>query len=63
MDIISQLTDVDLGDTLLLSSSMLRHGENVLLDDVTVSDIEEKLNTSVEVISNDGYELLDALLK
>lgn len=62
-DIIEQLTDVDLGDTLLLSSSMLRHGENVLLDDVTVSDIEQKLNTSVEVISNDGYELLDALLK
>ena len=62
-DIIEQLTDIALGDTLLLSSSMLRHGENVLLDDVTVSDIEQKLNTSVEVTSNDGYELLDALLK
>ena len=62
-DIISPLTGVDLGDALLLSSSMLRHGENILLDDITITDIEQKLNISVEVISNDGYELLDALLK
>lgn len=62
-DIISQLEGIDLGDALLLSSSMLKHGEDVLLDNVTISDIEQKLNTKVEIVSNDGFELLDALLR
>ncbi len=62
-DIINQLKDKDLGDTLLLSSSMLRHGENVLLDNITVSDIEKALNVKVKTIENDGFELLDALLR
>ncbi len=62
-DIINQLKGRDLGDTLLLSSAMLRHGENVLLDNITCDDIERELNTKVEISSNDGYELLDLLLK
>ena len=62
-DIIKQLKGKNLGDTLLLSSSMLRHNENVLLDNVTVEEIEEALGVKVETIDNDGYELFDALLK
>ena len=62
-DIIEQLKGKDLGDTLLLSSSMLRHNENVLLDNITVDDIEEALGVKVETVNNDGYELFDALLR
>lgn len=62
-DIINQLRGMEYGDTLLLSSSMLKHGENVLLDDTTVDDIERELNVKTEIVANDGYELLDALLK
>ncbi len=62
-DIISQLKGKDLGKSLLLSSSMLRHGEKVLLDNVTCEDIERELNIKTEIVSNDGYELLDALLR
>lgn len=62
-DIINQLKGKDLGSTLLLSSSMLRHNEDVLLDNTTISDIERELNVKVETVSNDGYEFFDALIK
>ncbi len=62
-DIINQLKDKDLGESLLLSSSMLRHGEEILLDNVTCDDIERELKIKTEIISNDGFELLDALLR
>lgn len=62
-DIINQLRGKDLGETLLLPSSLLRHDEDILLDNITISDIERELNINIETVSNDGYELLDALLK
>lgn len=62
-DIINQLRGAECGETLLLSASMLKHGENVLLDDTTTDDIERELNIKTEIVANDGYELLDALLK
>ena len=61
-DIINQLRGKVLGESLLLSSSMLRHNEDVLLDNISVSDIERELKAKVKIVSNDGYELLDALL-
>jgi len=62
-DIIKQLRGKKLGETLVLSSAMLRHNENVLLDNVTTEDIEKELNVKVEIVANDGYELFDALIK
>lgn len=62
-DIIDQLKNKDLGNTLLLSSSMLRHNERTLLYNTTVEDIEEALNIKIETIDNDGYELLNAILR
>ena len=59
--LIEQLKDKPLGETLLIPNSMLRQGEQVFLDDVTVEELEEKLNVKVKSISNDGYELIDAI--
>ena len=61
-DIIVQLKDRDLGEVLLLPSSLLRHNEDVLLDNTTISDIEKALSIKVEIVQNDGFELLDAFL-
>ena len=61
-DIIEQLKDRDLGEVLLLPSSLLRHNEDVLLDNTTISDIEKALSIKVEIVQNDGFELLDAFL-
>ncbi len=61
-DIISQLESFDLGDELLLSKSMLRDCTDMLLDNVTLTDLQEKLNVKVRAVENDGYEFLEALL-
>ena len=61
-DIINQLKDKMFGKLLILSDSMFRRHEDVLLDDLTVGDIERELDTKVLRVPNDGEEFLDALL-
>ncbi len=60
-DLIAQLRGRDLGRRLLIPSSMLRAGERVFLDDVTVDDVERELGVPVTAVAQDGYELLDAI--
>ena len=61
-DIIKQLSGQDLGTELLISSSMLRRDTDIFLDDLTVSDVENKLDLKVTAVDNDGFALLDAIL-
>ena len=61
-DIIKQLSGKDLGTELLISSSMLRRDTDIFLDDLTVSDVESKLDLKVTAVDNDGFALLDAIL-
>lgn len=51
-----------LGDRLLLSSNMLRSGEEVFLDDMTVTDIKNNLGINAVPIEPCGYDLLEAIL-
>lgn len=60
-DLIAQLKDKPLGDTLLLSANMIRRDGMVFLDDITVSDVERELGVSVRIVENDGFELFDAI--
>lgn len=60
-DLIGQLRDCELGDELLISSSMLRRDSSVFLDDLTLEDVERALNVGVRPVENDGYALLDAM--
>jgi NifB/MoaA-like Fe-S oxidoreductase len=41
---------------------MLRHGENVFLDDYTVPRLEAELGCRVQVVGPDGGDLADAML-
>ena len=61
-DIISQLRGKDLGDTLLLPVNVLRSGEQVLLDDITVADIEKALQIPVTIVGNEGKDLISSIL-
>ncbi|MBQ2614006.1 MAG: DUF512 domain-containing protein [Clostridia bacterium] len=62
-DLVSQLKGKDLGEELLISSAMLRHNDTVFLDDMTVAELSNQLGVLVTVVPNDGYALLEALLK
>ena len=61
-DLIRQLTGRDLGKRLLIPVNMLRHGGDVFLDDVHISDVETALGVPVTVVEQDGFDLLDAML-
>lgn len=52
----------DLGDTLLLPANMLRSGEQVFLDDVTVQDVERSLGLTVTVTQPTGAAFVEAAL-
>ena len=61
-DLIAQLKGKDLGERVLIPSKMLRHGEGVFLDDVTLEEAAEALGVPVVPIGSSGAELLDAML-
>ncbi len=60
-DLIKQLEGRELGDELIIPSVMLRSGSQEFLDDVTVKDVQSRLNVKVRPVSNDGFELFSAL--
>ena len=61
-DLINQLRNRDLGDGLLLSCTMLRSGEEVFLDDITLDELSETLHVKTRIVQSDGRDLVCALL-
>ena len=62
-DLMDQLRGLDLGERLLIPSNMLRAGEQVFLDDVTLAQVEETLGVPVRVVeAESGFDLVDAML-
>ena len=62
-DIIAQLKDKPIGEMLLIPTAMLRHDEDIFLDNVTVAEVENALGVKIVKVQNDGFEFLEALLK
>lgn len=62
-DLKKQLKGKDLGTKLLLPCHMLRSGEEVFLDDVTVSELSEYLQIPIEIVDSDGAVLLHHVTK
>ncbi|MBQ3053793.1 MAG: DUF512 domain-containing protein [Clostridia bacterium] len=61
-DLMAQLKGKNLGQELFISHSMLRSGEDVFLDDVTLKEIISVLKVPVTPVYNDGYEFVDLIL-
>ena len=61
-DIIKQLKGKELGAELLLSRNMFRSGEEVLLDDCTVEELEKELSVKVTIVENNGKDFVDRIL-
>ena len=60
-DILKQLKGRDLGEFIVIPTAMLRAGEKVFLDDVTVDDIQNALQTNIRIVKSDGEEFIKAL--
>jgi putative radical SAM enzyme (TIGR03279 family) len=66
-DLIKQLQErkdsgENLGDALQIPSNMLRMGEQIFLDDVTVSDVEKALGIKVVPMETGGKEFIEAII-
>ena len=61
-DILAQLKGQPLGEELLLPQNVLRSGETVLLDDVTVDEIGKTLQVAVNIVKSSGYDFTEAML-
>jgi NifB/MoaA-like Fe-S oxidoreductase len=61
-DLYQQLRGKDLGKVLFLPSSMLRHEKDRFLDDTTPQWLENKLNTRIVFLDNDGYAFVEQIL-
>ena len=65
-DLIKQIKEQQkenvLGDTLQIPSNMLRSGEQVFLDDVTVEDVERELHMKVVPVDAGGQDFIDAIV-
>lgn len=62
VDIIEQLKGKPLGDHLLLPEVLLRNGETVLLDDLTLEDIEKTLQTNIRIVQSGGKSFIDSII-
>lgn len=60
-DILKTIPDASGFDELLIPDSMLRDGEDIFLDNITLSDLEKRLNIKITPVPNDGYLFVEAV--
>ena len=61
-DILAQLQGKPLGNRLLLPQNVLRSGETVFLDDLTVAELEKTLQVEINIVKSSGCDFIDAVL-
>ena len=61
-DLIDQLRGDDLGDRLIITSSMLSFENYLFLDDVSTDDVERELGVTLVPVNNNGNDLVEAVI-
>lgn len=61
-DLINQLKGRMLGERVLIPCNMLRSGENVFLDDLSIDDVKDALGIELIVVEEEGSDLVKAVL-
>jgi putative radical SAM enzyme (TIGR03279 family) len=62
-DILAALAGSDAAGTLLLPDVMLKEGEGVFLDDLSVADLERELGLPVEVVESGPWGIYEAMMR
>lgn len=60
-DIIRTMSGKTGFDELLIADSMLRDGEDIFLDNITLDELERRLSVKVTPVPNDGYAFVEAI--
>lgn len=61
-DLKAQLTGKVLGERLLLPCNLLRSGEEVFLDDMTLGELKTALQVEIDIVKSSGQDLLFSML-
>lgn len=61
-DLIDQLKEASLGTKLFIPENMLRSGENVFLDDLTVEDVQNVLQVPISIVKSSGTSFVNSIL-
>ncbi len=61
-DILAQLKGKPLGGRLLLPQNVLRSGESVFLDDLTVEEMKNSLQAEINIVKSSGCDFINAVL-
>ncbi len=62
-DLLRELKNHKISKELLIARSMLKANRNIFLDNVTVSDIEQKFNTTVIPVLNEGHDFIKKIVE
>ncbi|MEN1759518.1 DUF512 domain-containing protein [Anoxynatronum sibiricum] len=62
-DLVTRLKGEFLGDFVMIPENMLKHGEMVFLDDLTVSDVSQQLGIKVIPCQVDGSQWIKTMLR
>ena len=60
-DIVAALEGVELGDLVLVPDVMIKEGEGMFLDSMTLEELEDKLGKPVQVVESTPFGIYDAL--
>lgn len=61
-DILAQLKGKELGKRLLLPQNVLKSGETVFLDDMTVAELEKALQVRVDIVKSSGQDFIEKII-
>ena len=61
-DLMEQLKGKELGSRLLLPCNMFRGGEEVFLDDVSLSELEQSLQVEADIVKSSGTDFIEAII-
>ena len=62
-DICAQLKDLDLGERLLLPENLLKADEDILLDDMTLKDLERSLQIPISIVKSSGDDFVRSIIE
>lgn len=61
-DLIEQLKDKNLGQTLYITRSMLKADEEIFLDNITLEELQKQMNIEIIPCQNEGKDFIDKIL-
>lgn len=61
-DLIAQMKEKEIGDRLLIPECMMRSGETVFLDDITLDQVQSALQVPITIVKSSGMDFVRSII-